>query len=213
MCTVEDRWETVNRKGNSGFIRQLVRVCSSRLFPVSVQSSAFVLCSNEVWITSFPCPLPNLPVSSTIDGKRESSLLKVVQLVQTLAPGQILIVQYTEWHGPVTRSLKSDCRGFQIWFYRWCMTYRLFFSSHLWLEFAHTPEAYRNTGRAKLSRDVRWLPRGWAVWNHPNHNTLSLHIYLLSPWITGKPTALRVPGTTCSTTQGFLQKLTLFSSI
>lgn len=140
-------------------------------------------------------------------------MLKVVQLVQTLAPGPILTVQYTACHDPVTRSPKSDCRGFQNWFYCLYMTYRPFLSSHLWLEFAHTPEAYRDTGRARLSCHVEWLPRGWAVWNHPNHNTLSLHIYLLSPGITGKPTALWVPGTTCLTTQGFLQKLTLFSSI
>lgn len=70
-------------------------------------------------------------------------MLKVVQLVQTLAPGQILTVQYTACHDPVTRSPKSDCRGFQNWFYRSYMTYRLFLSSHLWLEFAHTPEAYK----------------------------------------------------------------------
>lgn len=107
-------------------------------------------------------------------------MLKVVQLVQTLAPGQILIVQYMECHVPVTGVQSQIARGFQNWFYRLYMTYRLFLSSHLWLEFAHTPESYRDTGRAKLGCDVEWLPRGWAVWNHPNHSTLSLHVYLLS---------------------------------
>lgn len=42
------------------------------------------------------------------------------------------------------------------------------------LELARAPESYRDTVRAKLTYDVKWLPRGWAVGDHPNRSNLSL---------------------------------------